>query len=240
MPLSDFAGKTVTLVFSFDTKDSSANTGEGVYLDEITVVTGCGPLPQKSPFVMDGKLDAGATKLAGGGGTMPLYLAFASDHLYLASDDAGEGNDNFILLSVTAPGSTPLPAPWAKGGTVALGGKPLFLADENDSGHGGWYGLSASAGTPDTVIVAGTGAKTSGYYAMATGANGGVLEGALNLKELYGTIPPLIYVAAVAYGNGNGGALLPAVQTPASKDGDGKVDAAELLKVSLPGLTVVP
>lgn len=40
--LSSFAGKTVQVVFLFDTKDDLNNQSEGVYLDDVTVMTGCG------------------------------------------------------------------------------------------------------------------------------------------------------------------------------------------------------
>jgi hypothetical protein len=229
--LGGFAGTSATIVFKFETKDSSSNSMEGVYIDDIAIVTTCGALPQQSPYVMDGKLDASATKVASGTGMMSLYLAFSNDHLYLATDDAGEGNDNFIFLSTTAPG-TPVAAPWKKTGTVAFGGKPLFVADENTSTYSGWYKLG------DTLIVSNSG--PFGFYSVGTGANGGVLEAAINLKEVYGSIPSMIYVAAAPYGNLDGGALLSSAQVPATKNSDGNIDANEILKVSLPGLQVVP
>lgn len=39
--LSAFAGQSVSIVFNFDTKDAWSNSGEGVYLDDVTVVLGC-------------------------------------------------------------------------------------------------------------------------------------------------------------------------------------------------------
>lgn len=42
--LSAYAGNNVVLTFSFDTKDAWANTGEGVYIDEIKILTNCGAL----------------------------------------------------------------------------------------------------------------------------------------------------------------------------------------------------
>lgn len=44
LDLSAFAGQSVTLTFAFDTVDAWANAGEGVFLDDVTVITGCGPL----------------------------------------------------------------------------------------------------------------------------------------------------------------------------------------------------
>ncbi len=39
--LSSFAGKTVNITFSFDTGDAWANSSEGVYIDDVKVVSGC-------------------------------------------------------------------------------------------------------------------------------------------------------------------------------------------------------
>jgi len=39
--LSSFAGSTINVVFSFDTVDDWANTTEGVYIDDVRVVSGC-------------------------------------------------------------------------------------------------------------------------------------------------------------------------------------------------------
>lgn len=42
LDLSALAGQTVKLSFTFDTKDDWANATEGVYLDDVALVTGCG------------------------------------------------------------------------------------------------------------------------------------------------------------------------------------------------------
>jgi hypothetical protein len=39
--LSTYAGKSVSIVFKFDTMDDVANTTEGVHLDEVTIFHGC-------------------------------------------------------------------------------------------------------------------------------------------------------------------------------------------------------
>lgn len=39
--LAPYAGKTITIQIVFDTKDDSDNTGEGVYLDELTIYNDC-------------------------------------------------------------------------------------------------------------------------------------------------------------------------------------------------------
>jgi hypothetical protein len=196
------------------------------------------PPPSKpSPFVMNGKLEGTATLVAGGaGGGMPLYMAISGSHLYLATDDAGEGSDNFIVISATKPGS-PRPAPWGKAGTVAFAGKTLFLADENDSGYAAWFQL----GSPDTLLEAAGGNQSGGKLGVATAAtNGGYLEGTLDLAALFGSVPKVVYVATAPWDTANAGKLYSAAQTPKTKDGNGNIDAAEILKVSLPQLKVQP
>ena len=193
-----------------------------------------------SPFVMDGKLDAGATKVSGGKGTMPLYMAFKNDHLYMATHDAGEGNDNFILFSVLPP-AYPRKAPWGKAGTIAFNNKTMFLADENDNGYCGFFELGPPYYGVDKVHTTCDKSKAATHYAISTPTkNGGWLEGTVNIKEVNGALPGLIYIAVVAYGTGNYGKLTHSAQTPVTKNSNGNIDANEILKVSLPGLKAVP
>ena len=193
------------------------------------------PAAKPSPYKMDGALDPSATKVAAGSG-MSIHLAFANGHLYLATDDAGEGSDNFVLVSATAPGAA-RPSPWGKAGTVAFGGKTLFLADENDAAYCGAYEL----GAPDVPLTTSDGkSTTAGVGVAAAAANGGVLEGTIDLAAVFGSVPTVIYVAAAPYASPDGGAMYPAGQTPPSKDSNGNIDAGEILKVSLPSLQVVP
>lgn len=174
-------------------------------------------------FTMDGALDPGAPVRAGGVTSVRLAAAVsAAGVLYVATDDAGEGSDHFILVSATAP-TTARAAPFAKAGTVAAGAGPLlFLADENDNTFTGWFRREAAAG--DTAL-------TGAAYLAATGANGGVVEGALDLGAAFGAVPPTVYLAAVPYATADGGALVAAAQTPTG-DGDGDLEPAEYLAVS--------
>ena len=193
-----------------------------------------------SPFVMDGKLDAGATKIGGGKGSMPLYLSLKSDHLYMATHDAGEGNDNFIIFSVLPPAGL-RKAPWGKAGSIAFNNKSLFLADENDNGYCGFFELGPPYYGVDKVHTTCDKAKVAPHYAIGTPAkNGGWLEGTVNIKEVNGALPQYVYIAAVAYGTNNYGKLTHSAQNPPSKNSDGNIDASEIFKVSLPGLKVVP
>jgi len=99
-------------------------------------------------FVLDGALDASAPVIAGGVTSVRLAVTVtAAGVLYVATDDAGEGSDHFVLVSGTAPGAAALAAPFAKAGTVAAGTGPLlFLADENDNDFEGWFRRETGTG----------------------------------------------------------------------------------------------
>lgn len=177
-------------------------------------------------FTMDGALDTSATVIAGGVTSIRIATAFSADgRLYVATDDAGEGSDHFVLVSAVAPGTATRGAPFGKLGTVAVGAGPtLFLADENDNDFESWFRLEAAGG--DTLL-------SGPAYAAATATNGGVLEGTIDLVAVFGAVPAGVYVAAVPYATGDGGALVPAAQTPAG-NGDGNIDAAEYVLFPIP------
>ena len=165
-------------------------------------------------FVMDGILDSNATEVANVGGNH-LYAAVQGDLLYVATEDAGEGNDVFIYLAET-PGEM-VPANWAKAGQIAQW--DAYLADENSNDYEGWF---------DAI----------GSTRQFTGINGGVLEGTINLAEQFGTLPEEVYLAVAHYQNWDGGALLPSAQIPATQNGDGNLDPNEYIVFSLS--TVLP
>jgi len=171
-----------------------------------------------TPWVMNGTLDAGAVPVATTAGRT-LWAGLQGDTLYLATPDAGEGNDVFILLAGQTGALTA--APWGKGGQ-AMAWK-AFLADENDNAFCGWFNDLQSQ----------TFAATK---AAATGGNGGVLEGTIDLAQLFGSRPDAVMLSAVAYANANGGALVTAQQAPAG-NGNGAVEASEFVTVRLCELT---
>ena len=170
------------------------------------------------PWRMDGALDAGATPLSTAAGRT-LWAGLQGDTLYLATQDAGEGNDVFVMLA-DAPGAL-IASPWGKGGQ-AMSWK-AFLADENDNAFCGWFNDAQSQTFPATK-------------AAATGANGGVLEGTIDLSQLFPSHPDSILVAAVAYASANGGALAWSQQAPAG-NGNGTVESTEFVTVRLCELT---
>jgi hypothetical protein len=164
---------------------------------------------QAPSFVMDGQLDSTAQEVAANG-SRHLYAAIDGDTLYVATEDAGEGDDVFIYLAET-PGALTA-ANWAKAGLVA--GWDAYLADENDNDYEGWFDVTGS-------------------HDAATGANGGVLEGILNLAEEFGSLPTEIYLAVGVYQTGDGGALVSSLQVPGSVNFDGNLDGIEYFLLQL-------
>ncbi len=164
---------------------------------------------QSNPWQLDGTLDAGAVELAANNG-VHLWAGIVGDVLYVATEDAGEGFDHFVYLART-PG--PLRAAnWAKSGLIASW--DAYLADENDNDFAGWF---------DTQSIA----------LAATGPNGGVLEGTIDLAAEFGTVPDMIHLAVGHYATPDGGPLDPAHQVPAPVIPDFNIDAVEYLPVDL-------
>jgi len=187
------------------------NNGAGVWdnnggQDWHFAVTGGAPIDQ---WELDGVRDADATLVATRG-AMQLFAGMKGDTLYVATNDAGEGNDHFIFVSQTP--SALVPAPWAKSGRVA--GWSCFLADENSNDYEGWF-------------------ETTATPLAATGANGGVLEGTINLRSELGALPESISLAVGVYGNADGGVLSIASQVPAPITNNGDIEANEFLVVRL-------
>ena len=170
---------------------------------------GGGTPPTPSGFTMDGALDASATLAAQKNG-MSLWVGTNGSSLYVATPDAGEGSDHFVFVA-KAPGAL-VAAPWAKAGQVAQW--DAYLADENDNTYSAWFDAEAAG-------------------VSATGANGGVLEGVINLMDEFGSYPDAVYLAVGLYGNGNSGTLLASHQLPGTLDGDGTLQANEYLRVPL-------
>jgi hypothetical protein len=158
---------------------------------------------------MDGALDGDAQVVATNSG-LHLYAGLKGDVLYVATEDAGEGNDHLILLA-REPGAL-RSAMWAKAGQVAAW--DAFLADENNNDYEGWFDALGST------------------QAM-TGPNGGVLEGTINLRDQYGSLPAVIHLAMAPYATADGGGLIHTSQVPASADNNRNVDAGEYVPVLL-------
>ena len=162
-------------------------------------------------YQMDGRPDFQTGLWASHG--LNLFGAFDGRYLYVATQDAGEGNDHFIFVTTNPTAAVNMP--WAKAGQVAAW--DAFLADENDNGFAGWFDRNKAQIT--NVFAA----RATTYY-----QNGGALEGVLDLAALYGAgFAQTVYVAAAPYGTADGGNLYTPAQVPEG-NGDGNlVGAAE-------------
>jgi hypothetical protein len=212
---------TVTLPAYANQLDVVFNDGGGTWDNNagadwhFTVTSGGGG--GSATWSMEGVRDTEATLVASNPAGLSLWAGVKGDWLYVATQDAGEGNDHFILIARDA---NPMRAAmWAKAGLAA--GWDAFLADENSNDYEGWFDAGAGVGVQ-----------------AATAANGGVLEGTINLRQKYGTIPETIRLAAAAFANPDGGALLASAQCPLSINGNGTLDAAEFIEIRLCDVTV--
>lgn len=167
----------------------------------------------------DGRADATARQLSAGPGRLPLWIAWNERDLYVATQPAPAGSDHFIIVSLDAP-ATAKPAQWAKGGTSQAGNQAIFLAMEGDGMFSGWFTRGPTGN--DDMPLEGLG---------VTNGRGDVLEGAVELSRA-GTVGDRVWVAVVAYGTADGGALAATAQHPAG-NGDLNLDAAEFIEIPL-------
>ena len=149
-------------------------------------------------WVMDGAVDASATRVASHAGT-DLWLGWNGSDLYVATESAsGTANDAFVFVAAS-PGSL-VAAPWAKSGSV--GQWSAYLGNESTNNWCGWTGATGTAKQ----------------------AAGATLEGTLNLAGQFGSVPAVVWVATGRWATANGGAL--AAQCPGG-NGDANLDGAE-------------
>ncbi|HNM46016.1 MAG TPA: metallophosphoesterase, partial [Candidatus Sumerlaeota bacterium] len=167
----------------------------------------------RSPWKIDGLREDDLPPVDSTG--LKIYARQQGDWLYLATT-AFSGNDHFIYLA-RQPGD-PVPAGWMKGGAVAQW--DFFLGKERDNGSTGWYDAREYPC-----------GEEPGFWSAAQ--EGEVLEGAINLRSVWGVIPDAVYVAVGAYASEDGGGLAPGSQVPAPDSGDGNIDGAEFLRLEL-------
>jgi hypothetical protein len=161
---------------------------------------------------MDGVRDPDSTLIASNA-AMNLWAGLKGNVLYVATNDAGEGNDHFIFLSGESGPGALRAAPWAKAGQVATW--RAFLADENNNDYEGWF----DQGTASVQAL--------------TGANNGVLEGTINLVQAFGSMPRAVHLAVAAYPTNDATFLIPAAQVPPSLDANTTLNANEFARVDL-------
>jgi hypothetical protein len=103
---------------------------------------------------------------------------------------------------------------------VAFGPRALFLAAESEGPYAAWFLLAGER------AIEALGEDVAPAVALGRGA---VLEGTIDLEAAFGGVPSRLYLAAGAWATGDRGALWPSSQAPPSLDGNGDVDAAEVL-----------
>ena len=200
-----------------DDCDKCTGTAPGTPID----TTGCQVQSGKARrrFVLDGKVDDASYKVATGSG-LTLYASFNGQQLYVAATAARPGTDMVIMVTNTT--AYKRAAPLGKKGKAAYSG--IYLGDEGDNNYSTWSG-STGAADSETPKVA--------------DSDIGVVEGTINLVELFGDkVPATIKIAVARYGGGNGGALNG--QAPASKTNNGDVDASEFHSFKLSDPTPKP
>ncbi len=166
------------------------------------------PNPSPKSFNMNGVVDSGGYQIASNGG---LYAAVRSNALYVAAPATGV-EDQFIFVTDN-PGSLAA-APWSKSGQVAfdIGTKP-YLSQNGATRVVSWANGGASATNPPSVSV-------------------GMMEGVMDLVQVFGAVPTNIYIALGKYGAGNGGALIAGSQVPTG-NGNGTIEAGEFLLIPI-------
>jgi MYXO-CTERM domain-containing protein len=160
-------------------------------------------------YMLDGKVDDPAYQIASEG-DMKLYASFNGQQLYVAASAAKAGSDVMILVTADTSGSKA--APFGKAGTAAFTG--LYLADEGDSNYARWHGATGAAVAKSASVIG--------------SAHGGVVEGTVNLVELFGAnVPKHIYISAVRYGTADGASVT--AQVPKG-DGNDTIAGSEFHK----------
>ena len=171
-------------------------------------------------FTMDGLLDSTNWVRAAHG--LRLNAAIRGYHLYLATQDAGEGSDHFMYVNNMPSNSVAMN--WSKSGQIMQWG--AFLADENNGGFCSWFGPQQQVRTNDAIYRAMTsGLDDNGVY------SNGVLEGTLELVQQFGAFPQQLYLAAAPFTTTNGGFLIQSAQVPIG-NGDGSIQSNEFLAVN--------
>ncbi|MGA0848970.1 MAG: alpha-amylase domain-containing protein, partial [Chthoniobacterales bacterium] len=162
-------------------------------------------------FTMDGGFDSPNFKVSDNG--MVIYAAVRGNKLYAATwSNKASGNDHFIFI--TDEFGDPVNQPWAKAGRVF--GKFDFSATTKP-----WIGAN-----PDNAYPNGFGASGRNWL----GNGGQALEVEIDLVEVFGEVPRILYIAVGAYGRADGAELFS--EAPASWDGDNDFGVMEFLPLN--------
>jgi len=223
---------TVTLPASATQLDMVFNNGAGTWDNNsgqdwhFTVQ----PVQSNPSWTIDGIAETESWVRTQTPGGLKLWIAREGNILYVATQGAGNGRDHFIFITKALTQTRS--APWSKAGTCVAW--DAMLANENDNNWAGWFDKNEQQ-------------TLGGFTQVASGGSGGVLEGTIDLSQLYpasgsmiatADIPTTIYVAAAEYATANGGALVAATQVPPTTNNDGNLDATELYSFPLASSSV--
>jgi hypothetical protein len=171
--------------------------------------------PAADAFVMDGNADFSAYLLSNPG--MVIHAALRGSRLYVSTwspgdNGSGYGNDHHILISDVLLPSATTAMPWSKAGLMAIPGNKPFLAGESEGTYAGWFNVSG------------------GTDLFKAPVNGLQLEGSIDLVAEFGGVPETVYLAAIAFGTGDGGGI--SAQAPAG-NGNNDLEPDEFLAVPI-------
>jgi hypothetical protein len=190
---------TVSVPYYASRLDCVFNNSSGVWDNNssqdwhFAVITNSAPVPTNYPaFVMDGTVDSPGFLLASNG--MILHAAVRGGTLYVATWSTGAAgpNDHFIFVSDQLLPAATASAPWAKSGALAVATTKPYLASESQNSYISWFINGSSAPFP----------------CAKSASTSGVMEGALDLVQAFGSIPTNLYLCAAAYITTNGGPLV--------------------------------
>jgi glycosidase len=146
-------------------------------------------------FTMDGEFDSQNFVVSDNG--MRIYAAVRGNKLYTATwSTKGGTNDHFIFI--TDQFGNPLNHPWAKAGRIY--GKFDFTAQTKP-----WIGADPTSAYANGFGVAGR---------FLLGNQGKAMETEIDLVQVFGSVPKIVYIAVGAYPRANGSNLIG--QAPAS------------------------
>ena len=190
---------------------------DGLLVDETV-------LDRRCAFQVDGLLDATAFRLTDCPGGLELYAAIGGRYLYVAIPNA-VGDDHFVFLSQSnSPTLRSLETVWGKWGQVMA--YDAFLAGHGASQSNGWFNWFGQPFGDLTVARSATRLLKDG-----------LLEGVIDLQALYGTIPPVLHLAAAAFEPGLGGEMRPARQCPPG-NGNNQLEPVDFLAVNTAAITL--
>lgn len=143
------------------------------------------------PFTVNGTFAYPGYLLASNG--MVLYGAIRGTTLYVATWSPGTNgpNDHFIFVSDQLMSSASAPAPWAKTGNIAVATTKPYLASESLNSYISWYTNGNQANLPCAKSI----------------TNSGSMAGTIDLVQVFGSMPPTLYLCAAAYITTNSGPI---------------------------------